>query len=98
MRNGFSQPGAPEGRKWANTECWSFIKLEVTSAIHNVKANGKVIINWEVSLKTYGRIPKVFSTIRKRKSVTIIEEKEEIFFPEVRAVCCVITSIIFEKR
>ena len=73
-RNGFSQSGAPSGKKWAVDALGDFENDEIINLIHRGRPMDRVIIRCLVRLNIYGIIPTRFVMIIKRKIDVIISE------------------------
>jgi len=71
IRNGFSQAGAPAGRRDANVVKGLNEKLEKIKANQRGRPNLKVNKRWDVALKTKGIIPKkLMEVIKTYKETT----------------------------
>jgi hypothetical protein len=83
-RNGFSQSGAPSGRKCAVDCLGACMNLEIIILIHSGKPIVRVIIKCLESLKVYGNIPIRLIAISVKNSGAIIEDKPFRDFAPVR--------------
>lgn len=66
-KNGFSQSGAPSGRRWAIVALIDLSALDIISSIHIGRAILRVNNRWLVTLKVYGNNPSIFSMTTMKK-------------------------------
>lgn len=86
-RNGFSQSGAPSGRKCAVVFLGAYRNLEMIILSHNGNPIVKVMIKWLDSLNVYGNIPIRLITIRVTNSGATIDDSPLRDLAPVRINC-----------
>jgi hypothetical protein len=92
-KNGFSQSGAPSGRKCAVDGFGACMNLEKIRLSHKGKPSVRVKIRWLERLNVYGIIPiKLIIIIIKNKEATI-DENPFKDLDDVRSNCEVIVSV-----
>lgn len=93
-KNGFSQSGAPSGRKCATNIFGLNRSLEMISAIHRGSPRDRVNSKWLEVLNVYGTRPAKLIKIIKINSVEIIFDSPLMLIDMVRFSCC---SIMYHR-
>ena len=93
IRKGFSQAGAPPGRRAARVERGLNITDEIISLNHKGRPKAKVKTKWDEVLNTYGATPIKLIVMIKINKGTKIEVRPFKWVVLVRLDCWAITSI-----